>query len=73
MANTTITIPPRNTASSFRNMTGAHVALRVPDFEARKKWYTEKLDFLVVHEWSFGDLQLAYLAPANHRFGFLKG
>lgn len=46
-------------------MRGAHVAVRVPDFEASKKWYVEKLDFRIVHEWPFGDLQLAYLAPAN--------
>lgn len=63
--NTTIQIPARNTASKLSSIKGAHVALRVPDFEASKKWYTEKLDFRVVHEWPFGDLQLAYLAPAN--------
>ena len=27
--------------------------------------YMEKLDFRLIHEWPFGDLQLAYLAPAN--------
>jgi catechol 2,3-dioxygenase-like lactoylglutathione lyase family enzyme len=62
---TMIQIPKRNTNSKFSSIKGAHVALRVPDFEASKKWYTEKLDFRVVHEWPFGDLQLAYLAPAN--------
>jgi lactoylglutathione lyase/glyoxylase I family protein len=45
-------------------MRGGHSAIRVPDFEAAKRWYVEKLDFRVVHEWPFGDLQLAYLAPA---------
>lgn len=63
--NTTINIPARNTSSKFSSIKGAHVALRVPDFEASKKWYVEKLDFRVVHEWPFGDMQLAYLAPAN--------
>ena len=62
---TTIEIPAKNTQSPFSQMRGSHVAVRVPDFEASKKWYVEKLDFRVVHEWPFGDLQLAYLAPAN--------
>jgi len=62
---TTIQLPVKNTNSPFSNMRGAHVAVRVPDYEASKKWYMEKLDFRLVHEWPFGDLQLAYLAPAN--------
>jgi len=60
-----INIPEKNGKSVFSNLRGAHVAVRVPDFEESKKWYTEKLDFRVVHEWPFGELQLAYLAPAN--------
>ena len=40
-----------------------HVAMRVPDFAASKRWFVEKLDFRVLHEWPYGDLQLAYLAP----------
>ena len=35
-----------------------------PDYEAAKAWYTEKLDFRVLQEWPYGDLQLAYLSPA---------
>ena len=65
MDKTTIQIPAKNTESVFNSIRGAHVALRVPDFEASKKWYVEKLDFRVVHEWPFGDLELAYLAPPN--------
>lgn len=65
MDKTTIQIPAKNTQSIFNSIRGAHVALRVPDFEASKKWYVEKLDFRVIHEWPFGDLQLAYLAPPN--------
>ena len=65
MENVTIQIPPKNTNSVFSNIRGAHVALRVPDYEASKKWYMEKLDFRLIHEWPFGDLQLAYLAPPN--------
>jgi lactoylglutathione lyase/glyoxylase I family protein len=46
-------------------MKGHHVAVRVPDFEAAKRWYVEKLDFRVIHEWPYADLQLAYLGPAT--------
>lgn len=60
-----IQIPAKNTESTLKNLKGSHVALRVPDFEKSKKWYMEKLDFRLIHEWPFGDLQLAYLAPAN--------
>jgi lactoylglutathione lyase/glyoxylase I family protein len=59
------TLPARNTDSVFANMQGHHVALRVPDFEVAKRWYVEKLDFRVIHEWPYADEQLAYLAPAN--------
>ena len=52
MENQTINIPAKNAASVFANIRGSHVALRVPDFEAIKKWYVEKLDFRVIHEWS---------------------
>ncbi len=65
MNKATISVPVKNTQSVFNSVKGAHVALRVPDFEASKKWYVEKLDFRVIHEWLFGDLQLAYLAPPN--------
>ena len=61
----TIKVPPKNTNSPFSHMRGAHIAVRVPDYGASKKWYTEKLDFRVIHEWPFGELKLAYLAPAN--------
>lgn len=60
----TVKTPPVNNNSPFSGMKGNHVALRVPDFEASKKWFTEKLDFRVIHEWPFGELSLAYLAPA---------
>jgi len=45
-------------------MAAHHVAIRVPDYQRTKDWYTSKLDFRVVHEWPYGDLELAYLAPA---------
>lgn len=61
----TIQLPSKNEASVFSNMRGAHVALRAADYNAIVKWYQEKLDFRLIHEWPFGDMQLAYLAPAN--------
>jgi lactoylglutathione lyase/glyoxylase I family protein len=61
----TIQIPAKNASSVFSSIRGAHVAVRIPDYETGKKWYMEKLDFRLLHEWPFGDLQLAYLAPPN--------
>lgn len=58
-------LPALDAASPFASMRGHHVAVRVPDFAAGKRWYTEKLDFRVIHEWPYADQQLAYLAPAN--------
>jgi catechol 2,3-dioxygenase-like lactoylglutathione lyase family enzyme len=37
----------------------------VPDFQVSKRWFVEKLDFRVLHEWPFADQHLAYLAPPN--------
>jgi catechol 2,3-dioxygenase-like lactoylglutathione lyase family enzyme len=62
---TTIQLPSRNEASVFSNMRGAHIALRAANYEGIVKWYQEKLDFRLIHEWPFGELKLAYLAPAN--------
>jgi catechol 2,3-dioxygenase-like lactoylglutathione lyase family enzyme len=45
-------------------MKGDHAGIRVPDFDAAIAWYTQKLDFRVMHSWPYGDLKLAYLAPA---------
>ena len=58
-------LPATNFASPFASMKGNHVAVRVPDYEAAKQWYIEKLDFRFVHHWLFGDLKLAYLAAAT--------
>jgi glyoxylase I family protein len=58
-------LPPANAASPFSDVRGHHVALRVPDFEASKRWFVEKLDFRVVYEWPFTDQRLAYVAPPH--------
>jgi lactoylglutathione lyase/glyoxylase I family protein len=55
---------PINPCRALASMTGQHVGLRVPDFEASKVWFVDKLDFRVVQEWDCGELRLAYLAPA---------
>jgi catechol 2,3-dioxygenase-like lactoylglutathione lyase family enzyme len=65
-------LPALNATSPFAAMRGHHVAVRVPDFVAGKRWYTEKLDFRVVHEWPYADQQLAYLAPANDNGMFIE-
>jgi len=57
--------PGKNAASPFASMKGHHVAVRVPDFQAAKQWYVEKLDFRVIHEWPYADQHLAYVAPAT--------
>jgi lactoylglutathione lyase len=46
-------------------MRGAHVGLRPTDFEDTIHWYTEKLGFRILKKWTVGELQLAFLAPAN--------
>jgi lactoylglutathione lyase/glyoxylase I family protein len=57
-------IPPAtNSASSFADMRGHHVAVRTPSLAEAKDFYVAKLDFRVVAEWDYADEQLAYLAP----------
>jgi lactoylglutathione lyase len=46
-------------------MRGAHIGLRTMDFEGTIHWYTEKLGFRILKKWTVGELQLAFLAPAN--------
>ncbi|MBE9462656.1 VOC family protein [Dyadobacter subterraneus] len=58
-------MPALNPGSALSEISGNHVGIRVPDYAAAIKWYTEKLDFRVIHEWDYADEKLAYLAPAN--------
>jgi lactoylglutathione lyase/glyoxylase I family protein len=58
-------MPSLNPDSPLADVSGNHVGLRVPDYAAAVKWYTEKLDFRIIHEWPYADEKLAYLAPAN--------
>ncbi|SFF47505.1 glyoxylase I family protein [Paenibacillus algorifonticola] len=52
-------------ATPIASLKGHHIAIRVPDYEAAKSWYVEKLGFRVIQEWPFGDLHLAYVAPPH--------
>ncbi len=58
-------LPAPRVDSPFASMRGHHVAVRVPDFAAGKRWFVEKLDFRVIHEWDYADQHLAYVAPAT--------
>lgn len=58
-------MPALNPKSPLAELNGNHVGIRVPDYDAAIKWYTEKLDFRIIHEWPYADEKLAYLAPAN--------
>src|SRR6185295_6150867 len=64
--------PNTNYSSPFASMKGNHVAVRVPNLYEAKTWYSEKLDFRVVHEWTFGELQLAYMAAPTDDTFFLE-
>lgn len=59
-----IQTPAINAKSPFASMKGHHIAVRVPSLEQAVAWYIEKLDFRVLHQWAYADLQLAFLAPA---------
>ena len=64
-AETGFDMPALNPGSPLAGLSGNHIGIRVPDYAAAIKWYTEKLDFRVIHEWPYADEKLAYLAPAN--------
>ncbi len=56
-------LPPKNSASPFADMRGAHVAVRTTSLAEAKAFYVDTLGFRVIAEWPFADEQLAYLAP----------
>jgi len=64
-AETGFNMPALNPHSRLADLGGSHIGIRVPDYAAAIKWYTEKLDFRIIHEWDYADEKLAYLAPAN--------
>lgn len=64
-AATGFTMPTLQPQSALADISGNHVGIRVPDYALAIKWWTEKLDFRIIHEWDYADEKLAYLAPAN--------
>ncbi|QET04583.1 VOC family protein [Cupriavidus pauculus] len=67
-----VTTPAVNANSPLASMKGHHVAVRVPSFDTAVQWYTEMLDFRVVHRWTYADQRLAYLAPASDDAFFVE-
>src|SRR5258708_17464320 len=65
-------LPSPKASSPLASMKGHHVAMRVPDFEAAKRWFVEKLDFRVIHEWPYADQHLAYVAPPTDDSFFVE-
>lgn len=62
---TGFTMPKLNPKSPLADVSGNHVGIRVSNYDSAVKWWTEKLDFRIIHEWNYADEKLAYLAPAN--------
>src|ERR1041384_5999374 len=58
-----------NSASPLSSWWLNHVAVRVPDFEAGVRWFSDTLDFRLVHSWPYaGGITFGYLSPAvDHR------
>jgi len=50
-----------------------HAALRVRDYDASVRWYTDKLDFRVVREWRSGDLRFCYLENRSTKLEIIGG
>ena len=59
----TPTDPPTSADHPFTSWVGHHAAIRVPDYEVSKRWFVDQLDWRIVQEWMYGELQLAYLGP----------
>jgi lactoylglutathione lyase len=65
MENTMLPLPAKNAEGINGTLRADHVGLRTLDFEGTIGWYTEKLGFRLIKQLVVGDLQLAFLAPAN--------
>jgi len=51
--------------SPFASASIRHTALRVPDMEASKRWFVEKLDFRVLREWQIDEHRCAWVCPSG--------
>lgn len=56
--------PEPKTASPFASCRVHHAGIRVPDFDAAIKWYTEVLDFRLLNFLPIRDLTFGFIAPA---------
>ncbi|MDJ0366554.1 VOC family protein [Hymenobacter sp. H14-R3] len=66
MENTMLPIPAKNAAGINGTIRAHHLGLWTFDFEGTIAWYTEKLGFRLIKQVTVGgNLQLAFLAPAN--------
>jgi catechol 2,3-dioxygenase-like lactoylglutathione lyase family enzyme len=52
-----------NVVGSLAGLRGNHVCVRVPDFEAGKRWWSATFDFVVIAEWTYEDMRLCKIAP----------
>lgn len=62
---TPLTFPEKNTASVFSDLKAGHVGIRTTKYDEILQWYTENLDFRIIHKWTVGDIKLAFIAPPN--------
>ncbi|UOQ52219.1 VOC family protein [Hymenobacter cellulosivorans] len=65
MEYTSILLPKKNPTGPHGQLKAGHIGLRTTDYAGTLRWYTQKLGFRVLKEWTVGELQLAFLAPAN--------
>jgi catechol 2,3-dioxygenase-like lactoylglutathione lyase family enzyme len=56
--------PEPKTVSPFASWRVDHAGIRVPNFDAAIKWYTEVLDFRVLNSLPIRDLTFGFIAPA---------
>lgn len=52
-------------SSPFTSWKVDHVGIRVPDLDTAVAWYSEKLDFRLIHSTPLGGLTFAVLAPSG--------
>ncbi len=58
--------PAAKTSSPFTSFRPDHVGIRVDDIDAAIAWYTNTLDFRVMHSMTLGERRFVYMAPPVH-------
>jgi lactoylglutathione lyase len=61
-----LTLPEKNTQSTFKDMRMGHLGVWTTDFEGLIDWYVRNLEFRLILQVDLGHLQLAFLAPATY-------